>query len=70
MTMTQELQEKVILANLLAPVAYVDHMKSPIRDKLQNFFSMSFTQSQNKLECLSLASSALCNVGGYDNSLL
>ena len=26
-----DLQEKVILANLLAPVAYVDHMKSPIR---------------------------------------
>ena len=26
-----ELQEKIILANLLAPVAYVDHMKSPIR---------------------------------------
>ena len=26
-----EFQEKILLANLLAPVAYVDHMKSPIR---------------------------------------
>jgi hypothetical protein len=26
-----ELQKKIILANFLAPVAYVDHMKSPIR---------------------------------------
>ena len=26
-----ELQEKIILANLLAPVAFVEHMKSPIR---------------------------------------
>ena len=26
-----EMQEKILLANLLAPVAYVDHMQSPIR---------------------------------------
>ena len=26
-----EFQEKILLANLLAPVAFVDHMKSPIR---------------------------------------
>ena len=26
-----EMQEKIILANLLAPVAYVEHMKSPMR---------------------------------------
>ena len=25
-----EMKEKIILANLLAPVAYVEHMKSPI----------------------------------------
>ena len=26
-----EFQENILLANLLAPVAYVDHMKSPMR---------------------------------------
>ena len=26
-----DMQEKIHMANLLAPVAYVDHMKSPIR---------------------------------------
>ena len=25
-----EMKEKIILANLLAPVAYVEHMRSPI----------------------------------------
>jgi hypothetical protein len=26
-----ELQDKIILASFLAPVAFVDHMKSPLR---------------------------------------
>ena len=51
-----ELQEKIILASFMAPVAFVDHMKSPLRLFAPYAYSLEVNICEKERELMGLGS--------------